>query len=177
MKKIFLIILSLLLIPTLCFAAEETSSTHKTSKGKEVIIQSDTRTFDIMKGIYNLKGNVHVQIPTKEKMLTIKGDQTAVSLFKKEVHGAGNITLIYDDLNFNCDKVDVYHKDRTAYVNGNIKFKHDKTKITSDKASFSWKTKLAIFEGNVLVNGKAQDKMAIYHVIQKKFLDQLPPTK
>ncbi|MBR1975909.1 MAG: hypothetical protein IKA21_01700, partial [Phascolarctobacterium sp.] len=76
-----------------------------------------------------------------------------------------------------CDKVDVYHKERTAYVNGNIKFKHDKTKITSDKASFNWKTKLAIFEGNVLVNGKAQDKMAIYHVIQKKFLDQLPPTK
>lgn len=177
MKKLFLIILTILLVPTLCFADDKASSTHTTSKGKEVIIQSDTRTFDIMKGIYSLKGNVHVQIPTKEKMLTIKGDQTAVSLYKKEVHGAGNITLIYDDLNFNCDKVDVYHKERTAYVNGNIKFKHDKTKITSDKASFNWKTKLATFEGNVKVNGKPQDKLIIYHVIQKKFLEEAPPVK
>jgi lipopolysaccharide export system protein LptA len=100
MKKIFLAILMMFLLPALCLAGEATSSTHKTSKGNEVVIQSDVRTFDIMKGVYDLQGNVFVQLPARDKTLTIKGDRTAVHLYKMEVHGKGNITLIYDELDF-----------------------------------------------------------------------------
>lgn len=170
MKKIFLTILMILMLPAMCLAGETASSTHKTSKGKEVVIQSDVRTFDIMKGIYDLQGNVFVQLPAHDKTLTIKGDRTAVHLYKMEVHGKGNIILLYDDLDFKCDTVDVFHKGRTAYVNGNISFKHDKTNITADKATFNWKTKLATFEGNVVLNGEPQEGVLTYHVLEKKFI-------
>lgn len=170
MKKIFLTILMLLMLPAMCLANDTTSSTHKTSKGKEVVIQSDVRSFDILKGVYDLQGNVFVQLPAHDKTLTIKGDRTAVHLYKMAVHGKGNIILIYDDLDFKCDTVDVYHKGRTAYINGNISFQHDKTKITSDKGSFNWKTKLATFEGNVTVNGEPREGKVTYHVLDKKFI-------
>lgn len=171
MKKFLLAILMLVLLPVMCFAAEPTSSTHKTSKGNDVVIQSDIRTFDILKGVYDLKGNVFVQLPARDKTLTIKGDRTAVHLYKMEVHGKGNINLIYDDLDFKCDAVDVYHKARTAYVAGNINFIHDKTKITADKGEFNWKTKLATFEGNVFVNGAPHNGKVTYNVIEKKILN------
>ncbi len=170
MKKLLLILMIILSLPAMCLANEPASSTHTTSKGKEVVIQSDTRTFDIMKGVYDLKGNVHVQLPARDSSLTIKGDRTTVHLYKMEVHGKGNIILLYDDLDFKCDSVDVYHKNRTAFVNGNITFKHDKTNITADKGSFNWKTKLASFEGNVTVNGEAQPGKVTYHILEKKFI-------
>lgn len=170
MKKFFMIFLMLLMLPTLCFANEPTSSTHKTSKGNEVVIQSDTRTFDILKGVYDLNGNVFVQLPARDKTLTIKGDRTTVHLYKMEVHGKGNITLIYDDLDFRCDAVDVYHKNRTAYVIGNMNFQHGKTKISADKGNFNWKTKLASFEGNVIVNGKKHPGKVTYNIVEKKIV-------
>ena len=169
-KKFFLLILTIFLLPVMCFAAEPTASTHKTSKGNDVIIQSDVRTFDILKGVYDLQGNVFVQLPARDKTLTIKGDRTAVHLYKMEVHGKGNITLTYDDLDFKCDAVDVFHKARTAYVNGNIQFLHDKTKITADKGQFNWKTKLATFEGNVTVNGAVHNGKITYNVIEKRLI-------
>lgn len=170
MKKLFFAILMILLLPAICLANEATASTHKTSKGNEVVIQSDVRTFDIMKGVYDLQGNVFVQLPARDKTLTIKGDRTAVHLYKMEVHGKGNITLIYDDLDFKCDTVDVYHKGRTAYVNGNIHFQHGETNITADKGQFNWKTKLATFEGNVRVNGEALPGKVTYNIIENKFI-------
>lgn len=170
MKKFLIAILMIFILPVMCFAAEPTSSTHKTSKGNDVVIKSDTRTFDILKGIYDLNGNVFVQLPARDKTLTIKGDRTTVHLYKMEVHGKGNITLIYDDLDFKCDAVDVYHKARTAYVAGNILFQHDNTKITANKGEFNWKTKLATFDGNVVVNGEAQSGKIIYNVLEKKIV-------
>lgn len=170
MKKIILTILMLLILPVMCLANEPTSSTHKTSKGNEVVIQSDVRTFDILKGVYDLQGNVFVQLPARDKTLTVKGDRTAVHLYKMEVHGKGNITLIYDDLDFKCDTVDVYHKARTAYVAGNLTFLHGDTKITADKGEFNWKTKLATFEGKVTVNGASHKGKVTYNVIEKKIV-------
>lgn len=170
MKKFLMIFLLLLMLPTLCLAAEPTASTHKTSKGNNVVIQSDTRTFDILKGIYDLQGNVFVQLPARDKTLTIKGDRTSVHLYKMEVHGKGNITLIYDDLDFKCDTVDVYHKGRTAYIAGNINFEHGDIKVTADKGSFNWKTKLATFESNVFVNDKPYQGKITYNVIEKKLI-------
>ena len=95
MKKLFLICCLLLSFIPVCFADSP-------------IIKSDTRTFDIMKGVYDLQGNVFVQFPAHDKTLTIKGDRTQVFLYDMEVHGAGHISLAYDQLNFLCDQVDVY---------------------------------------------------------------------
>lgn len=157
MKKLLILVLMLIMIPVSCLAAEP-------------VIRSDTRTFNPLTGVYDLVGNVYVQFPAHDKMLTITGDKTQVMLYDMEVHGVGNIALSYDQLNFLCDKVDVYHSDRTAYVNGNLHFTHDKTNITADSGSFCWKTKLASFHGNVKVNGAPQLGDVVYNVEEKKFI-------
>lgn len=161
MKKLIALVLMLVtLIPAMCFAA-----------GAEPVIRSDSRTFNPLKGIYNLQGNVFVQFPARDKTLTITGDATQVYLYAMEVHGQGNINLSYDDLNFKCDKVDVYHSDSTAYVTGNLVFTQAANRITADKGTFNWKTKLAEFDGNVTVNGQPHNGVLSYDVIQQKIVD------
>ena len=158
MKKIFLICCLLLsLVPGLCFA-------------ESPIIKSDSRTFDIMKGVYDLQGNVFVQFPAHDKTLTIKGERTQVFLYDMEVHGKGNISLDYDELSFLCDQVDVYHKKRSAFVFGNCSFRHQDLLITADQGSFNWKQKLASFQGHVVVDGQPADTKVVYHVLEQRLL-------
>lgn len=167
MKKIILTILLLFLIPLQCLANDVASSTHTTSKG-ELVVQSDSRTFDVLKGVYELKGNVYVNLPIRKKKLVVKADRASVHIYDLEVHCSGNINLVYNDLNFKCDSVDVFHEGRIAYVTGNLQFDDGKTKITADKGSYCWKTKLASFEGNVVVNDEPQCGIVTYHVVNNK---------
>ena len=158
MKKIILALFMLLmLLPSMCGAVEPT-------------IKSDKRTFNPLTGVYDLQGHVFVQFPAQDTMLTITGDNTKVYLYNMEVHGQGNITLSFGKMSFQCDKVDVYHYDRTAYVEGNCNFQDDGMVITSDKGSYCWKTKIADFQGNVKVNGKASKSDVRYDVMTKKLV-------
>lgn len=159
MKKLILaIVMLLMLIPSMCLAVEP-------------VIKSDSRTFNPLKGIYDLQGHVFVQFPAHDTTLTITGDNTKVHLYQMEVHGQGNITLSFGEMRFKCDKVDVYHSDRTAYVEGNCDFKDKGMLITADKGSYCWRTKLASFQGNVKINGKAQKGDVVYNVMTKKLVD------
>lgn len=165
MKKIILsVVMLLMLLPSLCWAVEP-------------VIKSDSRTFNPIKGIYDLRGNVFVQFPAHDTTLTITGDVTQVYLYNMEVHGQGNIKLSFGEMHFNCDKVDVYHSDRTAYVNGNLKFQDEAVTITADSGSYSWKTKVAAFHGNVKVNGQPQDGDIAYNVMTKEIIQQAAPPK
>ena len=158
MKKIILALFMLLmLLPSMCGAVEPT-------------IKSDKRTFNPLTGVYDLQGHVFVQFPAQDTMLTITGDNTKVYLYSMEVHGQGNITLSFGKMSFKCDKVDVYHYDRTAYVEGNCNFQDNGMVITSDKGSYCWKTKIADFQGNVKVNGKASKGTVRYDVMTKKLV-------
>lgn len=159
MKKIILaLFMILMLLPSLCGAVEPT-------------ITSDKRTFNPLTGVYDLQGHVFVQFPAHDTMLTITGDTTKVHFYKMEVHGQDNITLSFGEMRFKCDKVDVYHKDRTAYVEGKCNFKDAGTVITADKGSYCWQTKLASFQGNVKVNGKAYQDEVVYNVMTKQLVD------
>lgn len=164
MKKIIALVLMLVtLIPALCFAGKV-----------EPVIRSDSRTFNPLSGVYDLQGNVFVQFPAKNKILTITGDATQVHLYAMEVHGQGNITLTYDDLTFKCNKVDVYHSDSSAHVSGNLLFTQGQTRITANEGVFNWKNKQAEFDGNVTVNGKPHEGLLTYDVIQQKIVDTAP---
>lgn len=166
MKRIILTILLLLLMPLQCLAGNVASSTHTTSKG-ELVVQSDSRTFDVLKGVYELQGNVYVNLPIRKRKLAVKADRALVHIYDLEVHCSGNINLVYNKLNFKCDAVDVFREGRIAYVTGNLQFDDGKTKIKAEKGSYCWKTKLASFEGNVVVNGEPRENRVIYHVINK----------
>ena len=157
MKKLLLAIV-MLLIPSLCFA--------------DPVITSDSRTFNPMTGVYDLQGNVFVQFPVHDTTLTITGDSTKVYMYAMEVHGNGNIRLSFGDMHFNCDKVDVYHSNRTAYVTGNLHFNDNATTITADSGSYNWSTKVAAFHGNVKVNGTPHDGDVAYNVVEKRIVAQ-----
>lgn len=151
MKKIFVFVLMLLLVPAICLAEPQ--------------VTSDKQTFNPFTGVYDLQGNVHVEIGDR----IITGDAAQVSMYKLEVHGQGNITLREGDITFDCDTVDVYGKEKTAYVEGNMRFTHGDLKIAADTGRFNWSTKNAVFNGNVIVNG--QPKAAkLFTTSAKKFL-------
>lgn len=144
------LLLCLIILPESCLA--------------EPIIKSDNRTFDITKGIYDLQGHVFVQFPVKDVPITITGDTTKVYVYQQEIHGAGNIKLAFDDINFTCDKVDVYPKEKLAYLKGNLFFNDKKLTITSTAGKYCWQNKLATFEGNIKVNGKPQGNFLQYNI-------------
>lgn len=156
-KIIFSIILTIIMLPSICFA--------------EPIIKSDSRTFDIIKGVYDLRGNVFVQFPVRGSNMTITGDITKVYMYQQEVHGSGNITLSFDNMKFSCDNVDVYSNQRIAYLEGNMNFNSNDLNITSDSGSYNWKTKIAIFNGNVKVNGESKPNNTKYNMETKSFIE------
>ncbi len=159
MKKIFLAILfAIMLIPSMVMAAEPE-------------ISSDSRTFNPMTGVYDLRGNVRVVLNINDTDMKITGDATQVYIYAMEVHGQGNITMVFNDMNFNCDKVDVFHSSRSAYVYGNCTFIDGATTITADQGSYNWKTKQAAFSGNVKVNGTPHDGDVAYNVITKTIIE------
>lgn len=153
MKKIFIFVLLLLLVPAICLAEPQ--------------VTSDKQTFNPFTGVYDLQGNVHVEIGDR----IITGDAAQVSMYKLEVHGQGNITLREGDITFDCDTVDVYGKEKTAYVAGNMNFTQGDMIISADTGSFNWTTKNAVFNGNVIVNGEPKNGEVIYNVREKVFVN------
>ncbi len=131
-------------------------------------ISSDSQTFNPFTGVYDLKGNVHVDLGDR----VIDGDEAQVYLYQLRVTAQGNISLTDkpSGIHFDCDRVEVIGNERTAYVTGNMVFTQDDLHITADSGSFNWKTKNAVFKGNVAVNGTPQQGDVTYNVRDKKFL-------
>ena len=134
----------------------------------EPAISSDSQTFNPFTGVYDLKGNVHVDLGDR----VIDGDTAKVYLYQLKVTAEGNITLTDKPtgIHFDCDKVDVIGNEKTAYVSGSMIFTQDDLRITADSGSFNWKTKNAVFSGNVAVNGTPQQGDVTYNVRDKKFI-------
>ncbi len=144
------------MIPSVCFA--------------EFTVNSATKNFDILTGDYHLTGNVIVKFPVQNSTMSIKGDQAVVQTWQQELHANGNIKLSWENLNFSCDRVDVYHTDKTAYLSGKLFFKANGNHITADTGTYCWKTKLARFNGNVTVNGVAKPGTVTYSFNGNSFL-------
>lgn len=147
-KLMAIIFMLLMLIPTVCFA--------------EYTVSSDSRDYSIINGTYELQGNVIVQFPVRGENMRITADWARVQMWQQELHSGGNVNLEWGALSFNCENVDVYHSERTAYLSGDLRFNCNGNYVTSDEGSYCWKTKLATFSGNVVVNGISKDDTVIY---------------
>ena len=139
MKKFLALVFMLFLLPSICFAAPD--------------IKYGKQSFDPMTGTYYLEGNVTV----KNGGFTISADKAQVEMYSLEVHAQGNIHLAQDDIVFYGDNVDVYSKNKTAKVNGDLNFTQGNTKITAQEGSFNWETKKITFTGNVHVKTATED--------------------
>ena len=133
MKKFLALVFILFLIPSICFAAPD--------------IKYDKQTFDPLRGTYYLEGNVSV----KNNGFIVSSDKAQVEMYSLEVHAQGHIHLTQDNISFYGNTADVYGRDKTAKVSGNLKFTQDDKTITADEGSFNWDTKKIVFTGNVHV--------------------------
>lgn len=171
MKKIFITFI-LICMSFVTFAETKNfnpADVAKAEQNGDFTITSDSRHFNPISGVYDLNGHVYVNFPTHGEQLTIQADTAQVKLYQQEVTARGNITLNFAQMLFKCDNVFVKHKDRTAYVNGNIYFLHENNEIRAEAATYCWKTKLAVFK-NASLNGAAKKSILTYDVINKKFL-------
>ncbi|MFQ9935594.1 MAG: hypothetical protein ACLRXQ_05670 [Phascolarctobacterium faecium] len=89
MKKIFIFVLLLLLVPAICLAEPQ--------------VTSDKQTFNPFTGVYDLQGNVHVEIGDR----IITGDAAQVSMYKLGYMDKV-ILPARRSITFDCDTVDVY---------------------------------------------------------------------
>lgn len=127
-------LLMMMLVPTAAFAQAPDISAGETK---------------FVNGYYILKNNVRVVARGR----TMTAQEAKVSILTQKVWAQGDVTLIQDGIQFNCDSIYVQGTEKTVDVLGNVKF--DATnllKITSDIAKFSWSTKVADFYGKVTLN-------------------------
>ena len=86
--------------------------------------------------MYELQRNVYINWPIHKKKLAVKADSASIYVYDLEVHCSGNINLVYIDLNFIYDTVDVLQEGRSVYVIGNLQFGDGKTEIKAEKGSY-----------------------------------------
>lgn len=111
------------------------------------VVTADKTYFDVATGLYNLIGNVYIEVGNR----IITAGQAKVNMATLEVSGSGGVTVTQDDIKFSGDNVFVYGTSNKADVSGNIIFMRNGLSITADQATFNWKTKQASFTGNVHV--------------------------
>ena len=109
--------------------------------------------FDMFKGCYVLKGNVHVSANNHGFKATITADEAFVSVMKQKCWADGHVKLIQENITFSCDRAYLQWQTKTAEVVGNVNFANKKSvTISSDTAVFNWQEKIVDFYGKVTLN-------------------------
>jgi lipopolysaccharide assembly outer membrane protein LptD (OstA) len=81
----------------------------------------------------------------------IAGDKAQVKLSTLEFWGTGGWLLKQYDVTFKGDSAYVVFGKDVAMIEGGADFQRPDLQITSDKVDYNWKSKVAIFKGNVKV--------------------------
>ena len=117
--------------------------------------------FDVFKGVYVLKGNVHVATDNHGFKAKITADEAQVSVVKQKCWAEGHVKLEQEGITFGCDRAYLQWQTRTAEVTGSVKFVNKKSvAITSDTAVFNWQNKIVDFYGKVTVKAEKKLKFA-----------------
>jgi lipopolysaccharide export system protein LptA len=134
-KRIFLLFLLVLLcLSAICSA--------------KPVVNADSQYFDPSTGLYVLSGNVDIEVGSR----TITAGKAKVDMSSMQVWGSGGITVTQDDINFTGDSVYVYGTSSYAKITGGVKFQRGGLIISADQAEYNWKTKDAVFSGNVTIS-------------------------
>lgn len=117
--------------------------------------------FDIFKGAYVLKGNVHVAVNNHGFKATVTADEAIVSVAKQKCWADGNVKLTQENITFSCDRAYLQWQTKTADVTGKVKFENKKSvAITSDTAVFNWQDKIVDFYGKITLKADKKVKLA-----------------
>ena len=171
-KILTLIMLLIVLVPSKSFAEMPE-------------IDAGETYFDVFKGYYVLKDNVHVVINNHGHKATISADEAKVNVISQKCWAEGKVNLTHDKDIFSCDRAFLQWKTKTAEVIGNVNFTSKKImSVTADKAIFNWGEKVVDFYGNVVVKAEKNLQLekglkvkknkiyshARYNVIENKLL-------
>ena len=108
--------------------------------------------FDILKGSWVLKGNVHVGIDNHGFKATVTADEALVSVVKQKCWADGHVKLLHGDIFFSCDRAYMQWSTKTASVVGSVRFENKQSVvINSDTAVFDWDNKIVDFYGNITI--------------------------
>ena len=137
--KIWLTALALMIIPATSFADMPEISAGQTY-------------FDVMKGYYVLKDNVHVKMKNHGVTATITASEARVNVISQKCWALGKVNFSHEDYNVKCNNAFMRWDTKTAELVGNIDFEGKKSiKVKSATAVFNWDTKEADFYGEVEV--------------------------
>ena len=126
--------------------------------------------FDVFKGVYVLKGNVHVSVNNHGFKAIVTADEAIVSVVKQKCWATGNVKLTQDNITFSCERAYLQWQTKTAEVTGKVAFKNKKSvAITSDTAVFNWQDKIVDFYGKVKLNKETYQHVK-YNVDEDKIL-------
>lgn len=117
--------------------------------------------FDMFKGCYVLKGNVHVAANNHGFKATITADEAFVSVIKQKCWADGHVKLTQEDITFSCERAYLQWQTKTAEVVGTVNFANKKSvAIISDAAVFNWQDKIVDFYGKVTLKTSKGVKLA-----------------
>ncbi|MBR3497621.1 MAG: hypothetical protein IKO05_01355 [Selenomonadaceae bacterium] len=117
--------------------------------------------FDIFKGVYVLKDNVHVVVNNHGFKATVTADEALVSVAKQKCWAEGNVKLTQENISFSCERAYLQWQTKTAEVTGKVKFENKKSvAITSDTAVFNWQEKIVDFYGKISLKAEKKVKLA-----------------
>ena len=133
--------------------------------------RADKQYFDIETGQYVVSGNIVINVENG----FIAGEKAQVKLSTLEFWGTGGWMLKQYDVTFKGDSAYVVFGKDIAMIEGGADFQRPDLQITSDKVDYNWKSKVAVFKGNVKV---IQPGLAIvsadsikYNVETKQFVN------
>ena len=109
--------------------------------------RADKQYFDVETGQYVVSGNIVINVENG----FIAGDKAQVKLSTLEFWGTGGWLLKQYDVTFRGESAYVVFGQDVAMIEGGADFQRTDLQITSDKVDYNWKTKVAVFKGNVRV--------------------------
>ncbi len=117
--------------------------------------------FDMFKGCYVLKGNVHVSANNHGFKATITADEAFVSVIKQKCWADGHVKLTQENITFSCERAYLQWQTKTAEVVGTVNFATKKSvAISSDTAVFNWQDKIVDFYGKVTLKAGKNVQLA-----------------
>ena len=117
--------------------------------------------FDIFKGVYVLKDNVHVVVNNHGFKATVTADEATVSVVKQKCWTQGNVKLTQENITFSCERAYLEWQTKTSEVTGKVKFENKKSvAISSDTAIFNWGDKIVDFYGDIKLKAEKKVKFA-----------------
>jgi lipopolysaccharide assembly outer membrane protein LptD (OstA) len=161
-KNHFIILVTLLMI-----ALTSTSFAAVNNK----YFRADKQYFDVETGQYIISGNIVINVENGY----IAGDKAQVKLSTLEFWGTGGWLLKQYDVTFRGDSAYVVFGKDVAMIEGGADFQRTDLQITADAVDYNWKTKIALFKGNVKIIqpglAPVQSDTAKYNVETKEFLN------